>query len=90
MKKWNEYYESMDPKNQHSSKTQIKTPLSQVRSVFPRHRPAATASQNSNHQYPSAEAPENFQMGRYIQRRSDVDSNLRRTDGGNTNFAWVD
>lgn len=96
MKRWNDYYESMEPRNRKANKAQVQTPLSQVRSVFPRKSNAnisgATAMPNSNNfLHPNASiATTETSFGRYIQRRSGTDQNSHQTTEGNTNFAWID
>lgn len=96
MKRWNDYYESMEPRNRKANKAQVQTPLSQVRSVFPRKSnanisgaPTITNTNNSHHPNPSIATAETS-FGRYIQRRSNADQNARQTTEGNTNFAWID
>lgn len=109
MRRWNDYYDSMDPKNK-AKANQIKksaepkannSATMKYLSVFPR-----KVSINSQNQTPvtiirdssvGATAETNFQTGRYISRNNDItamyptsSNQNNKSDGGHTNFAWVD
>lgn len=97
MKRWNEYYDTMEAKTRKGSKIQIQTPLNQVKSVFPRKSHAnisgtgTLSRSNDPHQQPNAStATAETIFGRYVQRRSVAEPNSHQTSEGNTNFAWVE
>lgn len=110
MRRWNDYYDSMDPKNKaniaqiqkSAEPKQNRSAKLKFLSVFPR-----KVSINSRNQTPvtiirdssaRATAETNFQPGRYISRNNDIttmnqtpsDHHNNKSDGGHTNFAWVD
>lgn len=109
MSRWNNYYDSMDPKSKakvaqtqkSAEPKEKKSATMKYLSVFPR-----KVSINSRNQTPvtiirdssvGAIAETNFQLGRYASRNNDIatmdptpSNPNNRSDGGNTNFAWVD
>lgn len=102
MKRWNDYYDSMDPKKKNPN---IKnTPIDPARSasvkyfsVYPRKTdtssgrvtPAENNVPRQNPQQPTAET--SFHGERYTSRPNEFNSASNRGDGGGqTNFAWVD
>lgn len=109
MRRWNDYYDSMDPKNKakqaqiqkSAEPKQNRSAKLKFLSVFPR-----KVSINSRHQTPvtrirdssaRATAETNFQSGRYISRNNVIPTMNQtpsehndKSDGGHTNFAWID
>ncbi|XP_031622329.1 putative ammonium transporter 3 isoform X2 [Contarinia nasturtii] len=106
MKKWNDYYESMDPRNR---KPRENKPIDVTRaasvkyfSVYPR-KAAAEQQAASGHVTPIGHvmqeqkskakkptAETSFQGERYTRRPNEFGADANRTDGGHINFAWVD
>lgn len=101
MKRWNDYYDKMDPKKKDPKKS---APIDVTRSasvkyfsVYPRkanhhhteqNTTAENQSQRSQHKQPSAET--SFQGERYISRQHEFGTISNRVDAGHTNYAWVD
>lgn len=105
MQRWNDFYESMDPKKKDPiPKPQIDvTRSASVRyfSVYPRKRDSGrkqttpnVGAQNphsSNQRHTITADPANVSSGRYTSRPHEFGPNLNKSDdGGNTNYAWVD
>lgn len=93
LKRLNDFYDNMDKKTRKESRAQIKTPLQQVRSVFPRrshaHKSGASTMPHAHDMNPSIATSETA-FGRYVQRRSIAEPNSRQATEGHTNFAWID
>lgn len=104
MRRWNDYYDSMDPKNKNklpsSAEHKPNSPLKYL-SVYPRkisqnHSRTATPvniiSNTSTELYPvtRATAETSNQHERYTNRRNEIGMNAHKSDGGHANFAWVD
>lgn len=103
MKKWNDFYESMDPKK-HNPKRDKPIDVSRAASVkyfsvYPRKAsennasgrvtPTGSTMQRSNLNQPMAET--SFQGERYTSRSNEFGNvSTNRGDTGQTNFAWVD
>lgn len=109
MRRWNDYYDRMDPKNKAKAAQMQKSADTmhnnsgkmKYLSIFP-----PKVSINSRNQTPvtiirdstvGATAETNFQLGRYTSRNNDIvtmnptsSNHNNRSDGGHTNFAWVD
>lgn len=105
MRRWNDYYDSMDPKNktkatQMQKSTEPKhnnSATNKYLSVFPRkigirsrNQTPATIIRDSSVE---ATAETNFQSERYINRNNDINptpsNHNNKSNGGHTNFAWV-
>lgn len=111
MKRWNDYFESMDPKSKkpHAPEKPIDVRNSasvKYFSVYPRkvgehnvsgrvtpvasHAPHGSHIPRPSHQQPQPTGETSFQGERYTSRPNEFVSVANRTDGGHTNFAWVD
>lgn len=98
MKRWNDFYESMDPKkhNPTQNKPIDVTRAASVKyfSVYPRKAAEHNASgrvtpAGPNLNQPTAET--SFHGERYTSRSSEFGNvSTNRGDTGHTNFAWVD
>lgn len=100
MKRWNDYYEKMDPKQKnpnvkHAPIDPARSASVKYFSVYPRkaENNSGRATPTANHTHrsqiqPTAET--SFQGERYISRQHEFGPISNRTDAGHTNFAWVD
>lgn len=104
MKKWNDFYESMDPKKKNSipHKPIDVTRAASVKyfSVYPRKaaeknvsgRVTPAGESHAMHrqhlEQPTAET--SFHGERYTSRSTEFGNGSNRADAGHTNFAWVD
>lgn len=106
MKKWNDYYESMDPGNKkpRENKAIDVTRAASVKyfSVYPRKAiseqqaasgrvtPARQTMQAQKSNANKSTAETSFQGERYTRRQTEFGTTSNRPDGGHINFAWVD
>lgn len=98
MKRWSDFYDSMDPKNKHPSKRT--EPIDVTRSatvkyfsVYPRKADQSGRTTPANPQArvsPRPTAETSFQGERYTSRPNEFGTVPNRVDAGHTNFAWVD
>lgn len=103
MKRWADYYDSMDPKNKNANNPSkahhtidvARSAAVEYLSVYPRksHDNSARTIRTPNkipriNTQPTGET--NFHGERYISRPNEFGYVSNRVDAGNTNFAWVD